>query len=140
MTFFASAFMTGEAWELLGLGADARDEQYIEAATRAIACNLAPIPNSLLLHLLGQRDNLGRTCLWCLFSQAGHSAVYAKVLAMAKMRWLSERLTSEAELARCAADLSVPCTATRKLTVEQSSGMQARRLADGQAPGCKGQH
>lgn len=71
----------------VGLVEPAEGDHYF-AATAAVIANLAPIPSSLLLSLLGQRDPLGRTCLWLLFRQARPSPAQDKVLALAKMAQL----------------------------------------------------
>ena len=106
MTYFASTYHPAEVPDLLFPDRAADDEVDAEfdlpAAIRAVAFNLSPICNDLLLELLGQRDDLGRTCLWLLFSSPKPLSIYDKVLAVAKMEWLTQRLTTEEELARCA--------------------------------------
>ena len=101
MHFFASHSLDDDVFVLLLNTKAPSVLGHLEVAITAITCNLAPIPNSLLLHLLGQRDPLGRTCLWLLFSTPDPSTACDKLLAVGKMRWLSQRLTTKAELARC---------------------------------------
>ena len=72
-----------------------------EAATAAVVQNLAGVSAELLLHLLGQQDLLGRTCLWLLLRSPKPGPAPDKKLAVAKIAWMLRILRDASCLDRC---------------------------------------